>query len=188
MFLRIKAITTDQHFAAFDHRAANDQSHFLVEDRLTNGGVAGLLAEVRGDRMTGVQGKEFALDERHQVVGQFHSGDFRQSAFKLSLIDNPLAEGFYRHFQRIGSTGGGWRNNAVYGGIDKTDMRFNPHFLFFRQRVEYVLFELAGAAHHIFTGDDIQRIFVALLVTQNQTFRDVWRNFFQYGRAHGGGD
>ncbi|CNU06914.1 Uncharacterised protein [Salmonella enterica subsp. enterica serovar Bovismorbificans] len=81
-----------------------------------------------------------------------------------------------------------WRHDAVNGGIDKTDVLFNPGFIAICQRIHYVAFQLRGAAHHIFAGDDIQRGIHALRLTFYQPFSDSRSDTLKHHRAHGSGD
>ena len=49
-------------------------------------------------------------------------------------------------------------------------------------------FQLRGAAHHVFTGDDVQRGVDTLRFTFCQAFRDRRGDALKHNRAHGGGD
>ncbi|CRZ41083.1 Uncharacterised protein [Vibrio cholerae] len=69
--------------------------------------------------MTRVEGKQFAFDKRHQVIGFLHSLNLWDLAFKLLLIHNPFAEAFYGHFQRIVVSCLQRWHNAIDCGIHK---------------------------------------------------------------------
>ena len=113
------------------------------------------LAQISGDRMAGIQRKQFALDERHQIISQLHARNGGQFAFKLGFIDDPLTEGLDGHFQRIAAARFARRHDAVNGGIDEADMLLDPGVILLRQRGQHMRFQLTGAAHHIFTGDNV---------------------------------
>ncbi|MNT43094.1 hypothetical protein D3C72_1795450 [compost metagenome] len=49
------------------------------------------------------------------------------------------------------------RDDTVHGGIDKANVLFDPGFIFVGDGGQNVAFQLRGTAHHVFTGDDIQR-------------------------------
>ena len=67
-------------------------------------------------------------------------------------------------------------------------MRFNPGFIFVGDGRKNVAFQLRGAAHHVFTGDDVQRCFNALCFTLRQAFRNRRGDTLKHHRTHGGGD
>ena len=67
-------------------------------------------------------------------------------------------------------------------------MRFNPGFVFICYSVEHVAFQLRGAAHHVFTGDDVQRGVDALRFTFCQAFRNRRGDTLKNDRTHGRGD
>ncbi len=186
MFRVIKAVAFNQYRAALFHRAAHHQTNFLIQNRVANGLMTGLFSEVGGYSMPGVQGEELAFNKCHQIVGQLHACDGRQLAFELSFIDNPLAEGFHGDFQRIVRGGCRRRHDTVNGRVNKTDVAFHPGFVALCERVKDMRFQLAGAAHHVFTGDDIERALVALRFTQRQTFGNRRSDALQYHRANGG--
>ncbi len=55
----VEAVALDQH-RFFDH-----YTDFLVQNGIANGLMTSELAEVSGDGVAGVEGKQLALDERH---------------------------------------------------------------------------------------------------------------------------
>ncbi|MNI48385.1 hypothetical protein D3C73_1029460 [compost metagenome] len=66
-------------------------------------------------------------------------------------------------------------------------MFFNPGFIRIVQRVQHVAFQLGGAAHHVFTGNNIQRGANTLRFTLDQPFGDGRRNALQHDRTNRGG-
>ncbi len=185
---RVEAVAFYQHGTALLHGAAYLAADHRIFDRLAHCVVAPQLAEVGGDDVAGVEGEQLALDEGHQVVGGFHARHLWQLSLELGLVDDPLAEALYRHFQRVivGSRGG--RHDAIHRRVDEADTGFERGMIRDRQVLEYLPLEVAGAAHHVFAGDDVERSQVAGIETGLQPLGQGAGNLVQNVGAHCRGD
>ncbi len=152
----VEAVAFHQHGTALLHGAAHLAADHRILDRLAHGAIAPEFAEVGGDDVAGVEGEQLALDKGHQVVGGLHACYLGQLALELGLVDDPLAEALHRYLQRI-VVGRGGRDYAIHRRVDETDAGFEGGMIRDRQVLEYLLLEVAGAAHHVLAGDDVER-------------------------------
>ncbi len=185
---RVETVALHQHGAALLHGAAYLAADQRILDRLADGAIAPQLAEVGGDDVAGVEGEQLALDEGHQVVGGLHARHLRQLPLELGLVDDPLAEALHRHFQRIIVGRRGGRNDAVHRRVDETDAGVEGGMIRDRQVLEYLLLEVAGAAHHVLAGDDVERCQVAGIEAGLQPLGQGAGNLVQNVGADRGGD
>ena len=187
MQARVEAVAFHQHGPALLHGAAHLAADQRILDRLAHGAIAPELAEVGSDDVAGVEGEQLALDEGHQVVGGLHARHLGQLALELGLVDDPLAEALHRHLQRI-IVGRGRGHDAIHRRVDEADAVVEGGMIRDRQVLEYLLLEVAGAAHHVLAGDDVQRRQVAGIEAGLQPFGQGAGYLVQYVGAHRSGD
>ncbi len=79
-----------------------------------------------------------------------------ERAFELRFIDNPFAEGFYRHSSGslVAEAEGGTMRSTAESQSQRVLLPTLWHLPAGRSSLA---FQLRGAADHVFTGDDVQR-------------------------------
>ena len=157
-----------------------------IGNALADGPQAAQFAQIGRGGVTGIQGKELALDIGQQVIDRGHTGDDRDLAHESAALRIPLEKFLDGDIQRDLAMHG--RHDAVYRRVGEAHMRFGPGLGLVVQRGEHQFLQLRSGFQAVLAGHDVQRLLDAGGLAGGDAGCHGGRHELQDAQTHGRGD